>query len=139
MFEALGSGIESMYEISILSMVVAAVVALVRQNGGIQFLIYAIRKCFRGRKGAELGIAGISAAVDVCTANNTVAIVMAGGIVKEIGEEYEIPPKRVASILDIFTSVIQGNPSVRDAVVDSCFVSIPTSNGYFTKFILPCF
>ncbi|PWN00080.1 Na+/H+ antiporter NhaC family protein [Massilioclostridium coli] len=108
MFEALGSGIESMYEISILSMVVAAVVALVRQNGGIQFLIYAIRKCFRGRKGAELGIAGISAAVDVCTANNTVAIVMAGGIVKEIGEEYEIPPKRVASILDIFTSVIQG-------------------------------
>lgn len=108
MFGAMGKGIESMYEISILSIIVAAVVALVRHNGGIQYIISLVQRHVKSRRGAELGITGVALAVDACTANNTIAIVMAGGIVKEIGDEYEIPPKTVASLLDISTSVAQG-------------------------------
>ena len=67
-----------------------------------------IKKRIRGKKGGELGIAGLALLVDMCTANNTVAIVMAGPIAKEISEEYEISPKRSASLLDMFTSVGQG-------------------------------
>ena len=66
------------------------------------------RNRIKGKKGAEFGIAILTILVDLCTANNTVAIVMAGPIAKEIGDEFEIEPKRVASILDIFASVGQG-------------------------------
>ena len=97
-----------MYEIAVISLLVSGVVALVKHNGGIQYMIDLIKRHVKTRKGAELGMAGISAVVDVCTANNTVAIVMAGGIVKEIGDEFDVPPKRAASILDIFTSMVQG-------------------------------
>lgn len=108
LFGKIGEGIESMYEIAVISLLVSGVVALVKHNGGIQYMINLIKRHVKTRKGAELGMAGISAVVDVCTANNTVAIVMAGGIVKEIGDEFEVPPKRAASILDIFTSMVQG-------------------------------
>lgn len=108
LFGKIGEGIESMYEIAVISLLVSGVVALVKHNGGIQYMIDLIKRHVKTRKGAELGMAGISAVVDVCTANNTVAIVMAGGIVKEIGDEFDVPPKRAASILDIFTSIVQG-------------------------------
>ncbi len=108
LFGKIGEGIESMYEIAVISLLVSGVVALVKHNGGIQYMINLIKRHVKTRKGAELGMAGISAVVDVCTANNTVAIVMAGGIVKEIGDEFKVPPKRAASILDIFTSMVQG-------------------------------
>lgn len=108
LFGKIGEGIESMYEIAVISLLVSGVVALVKHNGGIQYMIDLIKRHVKTRKGAELGMAGISAVVDVCTANNTVAIVMAGGIVKEIGDEFGVPPKRAASILDIFTSMVQG-------------------------------
>ncbi|MDY3988198.1 MAG: Na+/H+ antiporter NhaC family protein [Massilioclostridium sp.] len=108
LFGKIGEGIESMYEIAVISLLVSGVVALVKHNGGIQYMIDLIKRHVKTRKGAELGMAGISAVVDVCTANNTVAIVMAGGIVKEIGDEFDVPPKRAASILDIFTSMVQG-------------------------------
>ncbi|MEA4820239.1 MAG: Na+/H+ antiporter NhaC family protein, partial [[Clostridium] scindens] len=62
----------------------------------------------KGQRGGEVGIAGLSLLVDMCTANNTVAIVMAGPIAKEISDEFEISPRRSASLLDIFTSVGQG-------------------------------
>lgn len=97
-----------MYDITVISIVVACIVSLVKEMGGIQFILNFIKKRIRGKKGGELGIAGLALLVDMCTANNTVAIVMAGPIAKEISEEYEISPKRSASLLDMFTSVGQG-------------------------------
>ena len=67
-----------------------------------------IKSRIKGKRGAELGIAGLAFLVDMCTANNTVAIVMAGPIAKEISEEFQVSPRRSASLLDIFTSVGQG-------------------------------
>lgn len=82
--------------------------ALVREYGGIEFLLDVIRGKIRGARGGELGISLLVFLVDCCTANNTVAIVMAGPIAKEISDEYQISPKRSASLLDIFASVGQG-------------------------------
>lgn len=101
-------GIMGMYDITVISIVVACIVSLVKEMGGIQFVLDFIKKKIRGKKGGELGIAGLALLVDMCTANNTVAIVMAGPIAKEISEEYYISPKRSASLLDMFTSVGQG-------------------------------
>lgn len=101
-------GIMGMYDITVISIVVACIVSLVKEMGGIQFILDFIKKKIRGKKGGELGIAGLALLVDMCTANNTVAIVMAGPIAKEISEEYDISPKRSASLLDMFTSVGQG-------------------------------
>ena len=97
-----------MYDITVISIVVAGIVSLVKEYGGIQFILNLIKSRISGRRGGELGIAGLSLLVDACTANNTVAIVMAGPIAKEICEEFDIDPKRSASLLDIFTSVGQG-------------------------------
>lgn len=107
-FTVVGSGVTGMYDITVISIVVACIVSLVKEYGGIQFILDLIRKGIKGRKGAEVGIAGLSLMVDACTANNTVAIVMAGPIAKEISEEFGVDPKRSASLLDIFTSVGQG-------------------------------
>lgn len=101
-------GIIGMYDITVISILVACIVSLVKEMGGITFLLNFIKKRIRGRKGGELGIAGLALLVDICTANNTVAIVMAGPIAKEISEEYDISPKRSAALLDMFTSVGQG-------------------------------
>ncbi len=108
MFTVVGDGIQGMYDITVISIVVACIVSLVKEYGGIQFVLDLIRKKINSRKGAELGIAGLALLVDCCTANNTVAIVMAGPIAKEISDEFEIEPKRTASLLDIFASVGQG-------------------------------
>lgn len=107
-FGVLGKGIESMYEISMISLIVAGVVGLVRENGGIAWLIERIRSRIKGPRGAELGIAALASVTDMCTANNTVAIVMAGPIAKEISAEFGVSAKRSASLLDIFTAVWQG-------------------------------
>lgn len=101
-------GIMGMYDITVISIVVACIVAIVRHNGGIAYILNFIRRRIKGKKGAELGIAVLSLLVDMATANNTVAIVIAGPIAKEISEEYGIEPKRSASLLDIFTAVGQG-------------------------------
>ncbi len=108
MFTVVGSGVTGMYDITIVSIVVACIVSLVKEYGGIQFVLDLIRSKIKSAKGAELGIAGLSLLVDACTANNTVAIVMAGPIAKEISEEFKVDPKRSASLLDIFSSVGQG-------------------------------
>lgn len=107
-FTAIGDGMASMFEISVISIVVACIVSLVRENGGIQLIIDTIKKRTKGKRGAEFGIAVLVLLIDLCTANNTVAIVMAGPIAKEISEEFEVDAKRSASILDIFASVGQG-------------------------------
>lgn len=108
MFGHMNTGASSMYEITVISIIVAAIFQLVKANGGVQFIINLIKKFSKGKKGAQMGIAFMSVLVDCCTANNTIAIVMTGPIAKEIGDEYDIEPKRMASILDIFTSAAQG-------------------------------
>lgn len=97
-----------MYDITVISLVVACIVSLVREMGGIQFILDFIKKRVKGKRGGELGIASLALLIDLCTANNTVAIVMAGPIAKEISEEFDISPRRSASLLDMFTSVGQG-------------------------------
>ena len=101
-------GVMGMYDITVISIVVACIVSLVKEYGGIQYILDFIRSKIKGEKGAEIGIAALSLMVDACTANNTVAIVMAGPIAKEISDEFGVDKKRSASLLDIFSSVGQG-------------------------------
>ena len=108
MFSAVGDGVTGMYDITVISIVVACIVSLVREAGGIQFILDLIRRRIRSSRGAEAGIAGLALLVDLCTANNTVAIVMSGRIAKEISTEFGVSSRRSASLLDIFTSVGQG-------------------------------
>ena len=103
-----GGGIQSMYDITVISIVVAAVIGLVKANGGIDFILSSIKRHVHTQRGAQLGIAALSSLVDIATANNTVAIVMAGPIAKDIAAEFSVPPRRTAALLDIFTSVWQG-------------------------------
>lgn len=107
-FVVMGDGVVGMYDITVISIIVACIVSLVKEYGGIQFVLNVIRRGIKGQRGAEIGIAGLALVVDACTANNTVAIVMAGPIAKEISDENGIDPKRSASLLDIFSSVGQG-------------------------------
>lgn len=108
MLAAVGDGITGMYDITVISIIVACIVSLVKEYGGITFILERIRKHMKSAKGAELGIAGLALFLDVCTANNTVAIVMAGPIAKEISGEFGVSKKRAASLLDIFSSACQG-------------------------------
>lgn len=108
MFTVMGDGVTSMYDITVISIIVACIVSLVRANGGIQFILDLIKSRIRGKRGAQAGIAALALLVDLCTANNTVAIVMSGPIAKEICDEFGVEPKRSASLLDMFTSVGQG-------------------------------
>lgn len=108
MFTVVGDGVVSMYDITVISIIVACIVSLVRANGGIHFVLNLIKSRIHGKKGAQAGIAALALLVDLCTANNTVAIVMSGPIAKEISDEFGVDPKRSASLLDMFTSVGQG-------------------------------
>ena len=113
-FIAIGTGLEgnggivNMYDITVISIVCAGIIGLVRDNGGIEWILRGINGLVKGKRGAQFGIAGLASLVDVSTANNTVAIVVAGPIVKQISEEHGISPRRAASLVDIFTSVWQG-------------------------------
>ena len=107
-FIGMGSGVNGMYDITVISIIVACIVALVKEYGGIDFILHFIHKRINSPKGAEVGIAILALLVDACTANNTVAIVIAGPIAKEISNDFGVSPKRSASLLDIFASVGQG-------------------------------
>ena len=103
-----GGGIMNMYDITVISIVCAGIIGLVKDNGGISFILNGISSRVKGPKGAQVGIAALTLLVDASTANNTVAIVMAGPIARDIADEYGISPKRTASLIDIFASVMQG-------------------------------
>ena len=105
---AASDGMIGMAEIVILSIIIGGTLELIKRNGGIEYLLGFIKRRVRTKKGAEFGIAALVSLVDMCTANNTIAIVMAGPLAKEIADEYGIEPKRTASILDIFSACIQG-------------------------------
>lgn len=107
-FGLIGEGMTGLFEISIISITVACIVSLIKENGGISLIIDTIKKSVNGKRGAEFGIGILVFLVNLCTANNTIAIVMSGPVAKEIGDEFGVQPKRVASILDIFASVGQG-------------------------------
>lgn len=108
MFTHVGNGIMSMYDITVISIIVACIITLIKEYGGIDFVLNFIKSRISSTKGGELGIAALALLVDICTANNTVAIVMAGPIAKDISEEFDVTPRRSASLLDMFSSMGQG-------------------------------
>ena len=104
----MGSGVSGMFETILVTLLVSSLCGLIRAYGGFDALMAAIHKMFRGKRGGQLGIGILVGLMDISTANNTVAIVMAGPIAKEIATEYGISPKRSASLLDTFSCVFQG-------------------------------
>lgn len=104
----MGSGASGMYETIMVAVLVAALCGLIRAYGGFDALLAGIKKFFKGNKGGQLGMGLLVGAMDIATANNTVAIVMAGPIAKEMSQEYNISAKKAASILDIYGCVVQG-------------------------------
>ena len=107
-FTLTGSGLSTMYEISIIAILAACISALVRFNGGFAWILHTVQSHISGLKGGQLGIGGLVLMMDLATANNTIAIVLAGPLAKKISEAYNISAKRSASLLDIFSSVGQG-------------------------------
>ena len=107
-FGAMGEGILSMSELIIVTMMAGGMLELIRQQGGIEFLIRLLTRRVNNKRGAELSIAALVSLVDVCTANNTVAILTVGGISKQIGDRYGVDNKKCASILDTFSCTVQG-------------------------------
>ncbi|MGL5694267.1 MAG: Na+/H+ antiporter NhaC family protein [Peptostreptococcaceae bacterium] len=106
--QAISGGMAGMQELCILVLIVGGVVGLMKHNGGIDFLLHFITSKINSKKGAEFGIAALVSVVDLCTANNTIAIVTAGPLAKDIAEQYDIDPRKTASILDIFSACWQG-------------------------------
>lgn len=104
----MGSGASGMFETTIVAILVSAICALIREYGGFDALLSMITRIFRGKRGGQLGIGLLVGAMDVATANNTVAIVMANPIASEIAKNYGISPKKTASILDSFSCIFQG-------------------------------
>ena len=104
----IGSGLSGMFETSMVAVLVAAICELIREYGGFDALLYAAKKLFRSKKSGQLGIGLLVGAMDIATANNTVAIVMANPIAKEMAENYDISPRKTASILDTFSCIFQG-------------------------------
>ena len=107
-FSSMGSGTSGMFETMVVAVLVAALGALMKEFGGFEYLLKVIRKAFKSKKGGEFGIGILTSVMDVATANNTVAIVMAGPIAREVSQEYDIDPARTASLMDIFSCVWQG-------------------------------
>ena len=105
---SMGSGASGMFETSFVAILVAAMCSLIRVYGGFDALLAFIQNLFKGKKGGQLGIGLLVGAMDIATANNTVAIVMANPIAKEMSEEYGIPPQRSACLLDTFSCIFQG-------------------------------
>ena len=107
-FGSMGEGILSMGELIIVTMMAGGMLELIRQQGGIDFIIRLLTRRVSNKRGAELSIAALVSLVDVCTANNTVAILTVGDISKRIGDRYGVDNKKCASILDTFSCTIQG-------------------------------
>ena len=104
----MGSGAAGMFETTMVAILVSAICALIAEFGGFDALLDLIKRVFKGKKGGELGMGLLVGAMDIATANNTVAIVMANPIAKEMSDNYGISPKRAASILDTFSCIFQG-------------------------------
>lgn len=104
----MGSGAAGMFETAMVAILVSAICALIHEYGGFEALLHFIKRIFKGKKGGQLGIGLLVGAMDIATANNTVAIVMANPIAKEMANEYGISSRKTASILDTFSCIFQG-------------------------------
>jgi Na+/H+ antiporter NhaC len=108
MLADMGSGVSGMFETCMVAILVAAMCALIPEYGGFEALLSLIRRIFKGKKGGQLGMGLLVGTMDIATANNTVAIVMANPIAKEMAVEYDISPRKAASLLDTFSCIFQG-------------------------------
>ena len=107
-FTSMGSGTSGMFETMIVTILVASIGSLIKENGGFEAILQFIKHHFSGKRGGMLGISLLTAMMDVATANNTVAIVMAAPIAKDISRHYKIDPKVTASLLDTCSCIMQG-------------------------------
>ena len=107
-FSAMGNGIIGMGELIIIAMMAGGMLEIIRENGGIDFIINKITAHVNSKRGAELSIAALVSMVNICTANNTVAILTVGNISKKIGDRFDVDNRKAASILDTFSCMVQG-------------------------------
>ena len=107
-FSVMGNGVTGMGELIIIAMMAGGMLEIIRENGGIDFIIDKITAHVSGKRGAELSIAALVSMVNICTANNTVAILTVGNISKKIGDKFGIDNRKAASILDTFSCTVQG-------------------------------
>ena len=105
---AVGSGISGMGDLIIVTMLAGGMLELIRVNGGLDFIVNGMTRKINGKRGAELSIAGLVSLANLCTANNTIAIITTGGIAKDITRRFGLDPRKSASILDTFSCLIQG-------------------------------
>lgn len=106
--ESIGGGISDMGDLIIVTMLAGGMLELIRVNGGIDFIVNGMTRHIRGKRGAEFSIAGLVSLANLCTANNTIAIITAGGIARDITKRFGLDPRKTASILDTFSCLIQG-------------------------------
>lgn len=105
---SMGSGINNMGELIIVTLLAGGMLEIIRYNGGIDWIILKLTSHIHSVKGAELSIAGLVSFANFCTANNTIALIMAGPIAKDIADKFKVDPRRSASLLDTFSCFIQG-------------------------------
>ena len=105
---SVGDGIAGMGDLIIVTMLAGGMLELIRHNGGIEFIINGLTKGIKGKRGAEFSIAGLVGLSNICTANNTIAILTTGNIAKDISERFKVDPRKSASILDTFSCAVQG-------------------------------
>ena len=106
--ESIGSGISGMGDLIIVTMLAGGMLEVIRENGGLDFIVSGLTRRIRGKRGAELSIAALVSLANICTANNTIAILSVGEISRNIAERYGVDPKRSASILDTCSCIVQG-------------------------------
>jgi len=106
--KAMGDGIIGMGELIIITLMAGGLLEVIKHNGGIDYIINRLTRHIHGKRGAELSIGALVSVIDVCTANNTVAIITVGGIAHKIGEKYGLDPRKCASLLDTFSCFTQG-------------------------------
>lgn len=105
--DAISKGMAGMQELCLLVLVVGGVIGLIKHNGGMEFILSFVTSKIKSKRGAKFGIAILASIIDLCTANNTITIITAGPLAKDIGKEYDLDPRKIASILDIFASCWQ--------------------------------
>jgi len=107
-FDAMGDGIISMGELIIITLLAGGLLEIIKHNGGIDYIITKLTHHIHGKRGAELSIVSLVSIINVCTANNTVAIITVGNIVRKIGERFSLDPRKCASLLDTSSCFTQG-------------------------------
>lgn len=106
--QSIGNGLISMEDLAIVALLIGGVVGLIKHNGGIDYLLHFVTSRIKSKKGAEFGIASLVSITDVATTNNTISIMITGPLAKNIADQYDIEPRKSASLLDLFSCAFQG-------------------------------